>query len=204
MTVGTNTAAFEPLAISCTDTDCENELHCFLQKQQKEKFRGGPCRDCGKDLVDFARIQNRSVTDIAYTVESLSREYIRHQFWERPFDQRAINHARRKGRTGMRIAAPKRVRQAVGRVRHPKEGKQTPFEGNVLYYAQHAVAVCCRKCVEYWHGIPTGRTLNDDEIAYLTCLVVGYLEQRCFPDLAEGPVKVPQLRRPRRDKARNG
>ena len=27
--------ALEPLKISCTDTDCDNDLHCFLQKERR-------------------------------------------------------------------------------------------------------------------------------------------------------------------------
>ncbi len=34
------------------------------------------------------------------------------------------------------------------------DGRQTPREGNTIFYAQHATASCCRTCIEYWHGIP--------------------------------------------------
>lgn len=195
MTVGTDLPALKPLKLKCTQTDCKSDLHCFLQKKRSAASSGGPCRNCGKELVDFPRVQARNVKDVAHTFESLSREWIRHQFWERPFDQRAINHALRKGKRGFREgAAAKRIQQSVGRARHPREGQQTPYEGNVLYYAQHSVAACCRKCVEYWHGIPMGNALTDDEVQYLTQLVLLYVEQR-MPDLGEEPIKVPPMRR---------
>lgn len=28
-------------------------------------------------------------------------------------------------------------------------------DGNIVFYAQHAVAACCRNCIEVWHGIAT-------------------------------------------------
>lgn len=194
MTVGASTPALKPLPLKCTTTDCENGLHCFLQKTQKPRPHGGPCRSCGKDLVDFPRVQARNVGDIQNTFDSLSKEWIRHQFWEMPFDQWALNHARRKGRRAMHeIEAAKRIRQSVGKAQHSREGRQTPLDGNVLYYAQHAVAACCRKCIEYWHGIAMGAPLTDNEIEYLTKLVCLYLDQR-LPDLNEEPMKVPPIR----------
>jgi hypothetical protein len=195
VSVGTTQPVLKPLKLKCTQSDCGNDLHCFLQKTQKPRPHGGPCRSCGKDLVDFPRVQARNLDDVRNTFDSLSKELIRHEFWERPFDQHAVNHARRKGRRAMReVEAEKRIRQSVGKVRHPREGKQTPFEGNVLFYAQHAVAACCRKCIEYWHGIGTGSALTGDEIAYLAKLLTLYLEHR-MPDLNEGPMKVPPIRR---------
>jgi hypothetical protein len=140
-------------------------------------------------------VQARSIGDIRHTFDSLSKEWIRHEFWERPFDQHAINHARRKGMRAMKtVEAVKRIRQSVGAAHHPSEGRQTSLAGNVLFYAQHAVAACCRRCIEYWHGIPMGAPLAEDEVAYLTSLVTLYLERR-LPELNEDPVKVPFIRR---------
>jgi len=196
MSVGALVPIFQPLALSCTTTDCANDLHCFLQKTRNIGHHGGPCRSCAKELVDFKRVQVRNLDDLKYTFESLGREWIRHTFWHRDFDLPAINHARRKGMGGMRVAASRRIRQAVGSDQNPREGRQTPYDGNVLYYAQHAVAACCRKCIEYWHGIPAKAPLSDDEVAYLANLVILYVEER-LPDLAEEPTKVPSIRRPR-------
>ena len=44
-----------------------------------------------------------------------------------------------------------------------KDGKQTPFRGHPVFVAQHATACCCRGCLEKWHQIPKGRSLNVDE-----------------------------------------
>ncbi|WP_395845163.1 DUF4186 family protein [Archangium violaceum] len=118
---------------------------------------------------------------------------MRHSFWHRSIDPRAQNHARRKGRHRLRMAAEARILSSVGKAKHPREGRQTPFEGNILYYAQHSVAACCRKCIEYWHGIEPGRPLTQDEANYLVELVMLYVADR-MPDLADGPTKVPPLR----------
>lgn len=188
-------AKLEPLAISCTSTRCEDDLHCFLQKKRREKHHvGGPCRSCDADLVAWDRVQARNLGDVKYTFETQQKELIRHEFWHRPFDEGALNHARRKGRIALRGAIENRLRTSIGRAENPREGQQTPFEGNVIYYAQHALACCCRKCTEYWHGIEIGRALTDDEVAYFVALIERYLERR-LPDLPNEPQKVPARKR---------
>ncbi len=186
----------KPLAISCTDTDCESDLHCFLQKKKRGGVRrmGGPCRQCGANLVQWNRVNARDPHDVSYTFQVQRQEYIRHEFWPREFDQHAFNHARRKGLDLLREAARKRIAKSVGGKRHAREGQQTPFEGNVLYYAQHAVAACCRKCIEYWHGIEAGRPLSEAEIEYLTRLVLLYVEER-LPNLSHTPERVAPVQR---------
>jgi hypothetical protein len=64
------------------------------------------------------------------------------------------------------------------------------MQGRAVYYAQHATATCCRKCMEYWHGIPKDRPLTDGELAYATMLVQAYLDDR-LTDLPDDPVLKP-------------
>ncbi len=189
----------EPLAVSCTTTDCEKGLHCFLQKRKRADGRrvGGPCRDCGADLVEWQRVSTRDLRDATYTFTALRHELIRHEFWHRVFDLRALNHALRKGRLQLRNAAVRRIESSVAQPLNPREGRQTPFTGSVLYYAQHSVAACCRKCIEYWHGIDSHRPLSKDEIEYLVELVMLYLHER-LPDLPDEPQKVPPVRKYKR------
>jgi len=48
-----------------------------------------------------------------------------------------------------------------------KDGKQTPFRGHPVFVAQHATACFCRDCLEKWHRIPKGRSLNVDKQTYI-------------------------------------
>ena len=47
------------------------------------------------------------------------------------------------------------------------DGRQTPMRNHPVFVAQHAAAVCCRKCIEKWHGIRKGHTLTKEERKYL-------------------------------------
>ena len=153
----------------------------------------GKCRACGADLVDWSRVHRRDPRDAVYTFAALRYELIRHHHWHTAIDQKALRHARRKGRVKLLAAAQHRLIKYLAPANPPRDGFQTPFAGNTIYYAQHAVATCCRTCLEYWHAIPKGRDLTSAELQYCLQLVAMYLAQR-LPRLGELPEKVPPLR----------
>ena len=181
--------------VTCTSSDCENDLHSFLRVRPRgQSYRNGECRQCGIDLIDWHRLDQHDLSDVEHTVASLERELIRHVYWHKSIDQRAINHASRKGLSGMREATKKRLSNSVGppSSKLPRDGRQTRFSGNAIFYAQHATATCCRKCIEAWHGIGKERPLTEQQIEYMTELVMHYIEQR-VPGLAQHGIKVPKL-----------
>jgi Domain of unknown function (DUF4186) len=183
----------EPLKVRCTSADCDSNLHCFRKSREMVDNDRGKCRYCLADLVDWARVRRRNIDDANFTFKELKNEMIRHYFWHREIDEKAINHALRKGRTLLSAASRKRIVQSVGGSKPFHDGFQTPYSNNVIYYAQHAVAACCRKCIEYWHGIPQGRVLRDRELNYLHALVNLYIKER-MPDLPEGRTHIPPAR----------
>lgn len=183
-----------PLEIKCTSTDCEKDLHCFKQLKKMTPDERGKCRSCGADLVDWNRIHKRDMGDAEHTFEALQHEMIRHYFFHREVDEQALRHAQRKGRLQLKESARDRLAKYLA-VREPvRDGYQTPLEGNAIYYAQHATATCCRTCLEYWHDIPKGRELTDEEFEYCAALVELYIDHK-LPDLANEPIKVPRHRR---------
>jgi len=189
----------KPLKITCTSTDCGHNLHCFkATRDMKSANKQGQCRDCGAKLVDWPRVHEKDARDASYTFTVLKCELIRHKFWHVEIDPKAINYAKRKGYSGLEAAARHRIRKSVGPAKPPRDGQQTPMEGsgNPIYYAQHATASCCRKCMEYWHAIPQGRALTEDEIMYLTELAVFYFRER-LPPLTQDGESVPPIRKPK-------
>lgn len=183
-----------PLDIKCTKADCSNDLHCFRKTRQlvKEK-REGQCRYCGASLVDWPRLRQRNLRDAAYTIEMLKREWVRHIYWHAKFDEDALRKARKRGRRGLRNVLQKRIRSSVGKAAPFRDGWQTPWRSHYVYYAQHATASCCRRCIEEWHGIPLGRELTEAEIAYLTDLGERYLLDQ-LPMLTDDGEELPPRR----------
>ena len=194
------TSAPAPLKITCSSRDCPNNLHYFRSRQAtmvtEQGGSGSVCVECGADLVDWARVYQRNARDVEYTFKALKFELIRHHYWHKPIDQQAVNHALRKGRVLLREALENRLGKYVGPAHPPFDRRQTPREGQVVFYAQHATAACCRVCIEEWHGIEQGRLLTTSELTYLGDLAWRYIEER-MPDLPAGPTYVPPIRKPK-------
>lgn len=179
------------IKITCTSTDCDNDLHCFLQKRTLE---GAPvfgrCRACeAEPAFDINRVRRRKESDIAYTFKALRHEKIRAHMWAKPIDDAAMAHAHKKGRIGLHAAIASRLRSSIGKKAGGFDGRQTKMEGNVIFYAQHSTATCCRKCLAYWHDIPKDHDLTDRELAYCEALVAAYIDER-LPELDDLPSKV--------------
>lgn len=183
----------KPLKISCTSADCDNGLHCFKKSQDMAKEDQGKCRYCEADLVEWDRVHKRSLDDVKFTFSSLKYEKVRHDYWHKDIDLQAQNHVRRKGREGIRERARIEIKKKVGSPENYREGYQTPWEGNIIYYAQHATACCCRSCIEYWHGIPKGVDLTDEQLDYFVELVMLYINDR-MPDLTENGERVAPIK----------
>lgn len=183
-----------PLAITCTSSDCNANLHCFkFQKSKMSIDQKGSCRKCGVKLINWKRVHKKNILDVDYTFKSLKYELVRHYNWHIDIDIDATNHARRKGKKGLFVAAHDRIKKYVAPASPYRDGQQTPRKGNVIFYAQHATASCCRTCIEYWHDIPKGRDLTVEEIEYLVNLIMAYVEDR-LPNLTEEGEYVPKIK----------
>lgn len=191
----------KPLAIKCSTSDCDNNLHCFHKSQrlsadQKQNWKKGACVYCGSQTVDWDRVKKRDITDVSNTVQSLRNEWIRNHFWEEDLSQRVIDNACRKGKSGLVAAIEKRIRQSVSKPKseNPWDGRQTTFDKkkeSIITRGQHAIACCCRKCIEHWHGIPSEAPLSEADIQYFRQLILMFIEAK-LPDLQEAPKKIPR------------
>ncbi|MDP9423339.1 MAG: DUF4186 domain-containing protein [Pseudomonadota bacterium] len=170
----------EKVKISCSASDCENDKHAYRPKrgQWKALPDEGVCQSCGDTSVDMTVTRARDGSNREAIFHELGREFIRDHFLNKPFDERARRLIRRYGMDGIRERAPSRVASAIGKKPSAWDGRQTKFEGNVLFYAQHATATCCRRCAWYWYGIPREGPLSAEDLAFCTSLVQAYLDRR--------------------------
>lgn len=63
------------------------------------------------------------------------------------------------------------------RIKPKNDGKQTPYKNHPVFIAQHATAICCRKCIEKWHKIPKSKELDQTEINYLKNIIIEWLKR---------------------------
>ena len=140
------------LDVKCTTTRCNDNFHCFkTSKEMIEKYgKDGVCRDCGTDVVDWDRIQKKDISDAGYTFDMMKIELLRNICWNMPVDALTIEFARKRGKNKLRERAKKILMQKVGKAKNFREGYQTAKDGKeIINYAQHATATCCRPCMEY-------------------------------------------------------
>lgn len=169
-----------PLDISCGSTKCNEGLHCFsLKKTSLRKYDSERvCHECGADLIQWDRVHTNNIKDAVFTFKSMKNELIRHVFWHTKIDDSAIQHAHARGKIELRSKAFKLIKSRIGKLTF-MDGRQTPLTGKeIINYAQHATATCCRKCLEAWHNIPPEKVLSDEQIEYCANLVMLYITER--------------------------
>lgn len=172
--------------VKCTTRDCDNDKHAFQPKrgQWTELPAQIVCQGCGDSSVDMSIPRAKDLAKREAILDELGREFIRDHYLNKDFDKRARRLIRRDGLQGTRDRALGRLKSAIGGEPNDWDGRQTPFEGNVLYYAQHATATCCRKCTWYWYGIPRNGKLSESDLEFCHGLVQAYLDRRAGAILA--------------------
>ncbi len=168
-----------PLNINCGSTKCEDGLHCFrMTKKQIEKAgSAGVCKTCGVNLINWDRVQKQNPRDAEFIFKELKNELIRHVFWHMPIDIKDIERALKRGTSAIDARIVHRLTNIIG-IPKPFRNGFTPYKGDIIYYAQHATATCCRRCMEYWYDIPMGRQLTNEEISFSKELITLYLKER--------------------------
>lgn len=174
----------EPLKVSCTDSDCSADLHCFRPAKSMGPEDAGRCRDCGADLVDWETVQTRDINQVEKLFSELPKELIRHHYWHFEIPSEIVRKANRWKRETVAERTQKAIHSRVGPPSREiyRDGTQTPMEhgpeAQIYFLGMHATACCCRKCMEYWHGIPRDRRLTPEDEAYFSALVWLYVCQR--------------------------
>ena len=95
------------------------------------------------------------------------------------------------GTERLRFQAKKILRDRIGAAFPVRDGRQTPMRGFCVFIAQHATACCCRKCLQKYYAIPTGRALTEAELDVLSEVVTRWIIERC-DDIGRFP-RTPEL-----------
>jgi hypothetical protein len=104
--------------------------------------------------------------------ERLSRSKFRSRFKLKPAD---IEYIGKKGIATIEQHARDFVTDRLAPAEPKNDGKQTPMRGHPVFIAQHATAVCCRKCLQKWHGIARNKPLSNSEIDYIVSVLMDWI-----------------------------
>ena len=178
----------EKRIIMCGTVDCVEGKHSFKTNMRKKSarlenksYRSIGCVCCNKELVDWKRIDKKDLDDIDYLFKKLRHEAIRKYYWDDiDIKEKDLADAKKKGLLLLKKEIRMRIKKALGPPSDKifQDGRQTPLVGNIIYYAQHATATCCRKCVEEWYNIDRKKSLKTKDMEYLGELILRYIKKR--------------------------
>lgn len=183
----------EKKIIMCGTVDCKAGEHKFKTNMRKKAarienmtYRSASCVCCNEELVDWERIDKRDLDDTAYLFSRLKLEAWRKHYWKIPVKEKDLDDAKKKGLILLKKDIKTRIEKSLGPPSNKifRDGTQTPKFGNIIFYAQHATATCCRKCAEEWYGIDRKKPLKKTDIKYLGELILLYVKKR-FPMIKE-------------------
>lgn len=159
----------KPLPLECKMTSCKHGRHFldFLRKPHKESTAVSPgtCRDCSTPALDegtFVEHKYGAPEQLVATFSGQQHELMRAHYWLVPIDLWAYNQALRFGRDEVLRRVEKQVRWAMTST-DAWANKGSPYSRQIVAYAQHATATCCRDCAAYWHGLPKDRAMRPTE-----------------------------------------
>ena len=110
--------------------------------------------------------------DLDELFAALARAPFRAKFRLDPAD---AEYLRRKGLPAVVRHAEDFVARRLAPAQPKNDGKQTPWRGHPVFVAQHATATCCRSCLAKWHGIPSGRALDEAERRHVVAVIERWL-----------------------------
>ncbi len=173
------------LGVVCTDSRCDQGLHCFRPKRGMTPEQIGSCRACGETgVVDWERVHQRDPRDLDYLRAALPLELIRHELWTIEIPDRIRDLALHPRQGTLKEMLERSVRKAVApsAANIFRDGTQTPLpdspNARIYHYGQHATATCCRKCLAYWHGLAADVPLAARELRYMNKVVWRYIDEK--------------------------
>lgn len=171
--------------LTCTSTRCEDNLHCFLRSMRKKvnrgnSFRSDTCIGCGKDVIDWKRTDMHNLEDKEYFIECLKKETWRYAVWNLEIPQYMAEAALKLNINEMRLKVIKILSNKINKKRSEifRDGTQTPIGKDIIFLAQHATGTCCRRCIEEWYGIDRNEIMNNEDINFLTEIILMYIKQK--------------------------
>ncbi|AHB09635.1 DUF4186 domain-containing protein [Zymomonas mobilis] len=93
------------------------------------------------------------------------------------------------------------IAQRLAPAEIPNDGKQTPYKGHPVFLAQHATGTCCRGCIEKWHRIEAGKSLSQEEQAYILDVIAHWLDLQKEVPPKKTKAATPSLLKKRKSKA---
>lgn len=167
--------------VGCADTDCRQDLHAFrLKKTPKgQSYRHGTCIACDFDKIEWPRLDRQNIQDVNYTVKALKYEKFRYYYWGNVIAESVTSRAVALGLNELGRRSRNRIERDVGpAMEDTYRGGVVSWGKDIIDYARHGTATCCRRCIEEWHGVHRDSELSSRAVSYFAELILHYTKQR--------------------------
>ena len=145
--------------------------HIDRSRQLSQAAKSGYSYIPGKGMADAIKYVLPDKEDL---IRRLSNSNFRSRFHLSNEDREYIND---NGIDVIKSHARDFVSKRLSPENPKNDGKQTPMKGHPVFIAQHAIACCCRSCLEKWHNIPAGKELDDNEQEYIVNVLIEWIER---------------------------
>ena len=112
--------------------------------------------------------------DIEKKIDDLSKSKFRNSFH---LNYKMKLYCKEKGYKKIKEHAYNFINERLKSKNPINDGKQTPMKGHPVFIAQHACACCCRSCLYKWHHIEKNKELTENEINYIVCIILKWIEK---------------------------
>lgn len=146
--------------------DCKSNKHYFIYDGTSTR-----CEFCGYKFK-YADILN------TFPDYDAVKEYMKESLWNEEWLSAPLDKTAESKLPGVTREKIKRILDKSIRVCRQNDGIQTPYSGNPVFYAQHALGLCCRKCLEKFYGLRKDETLTDEALDYFTDLIFKFIEEK--------------------------
>ncbi|MGN0507462.1 MAG: DUF4186 family protein [Lachnospiraceae bacterium] len=145
--------------------DCDRNKHYFVFQNNKSV-----CLYCGFEFPYAKEMEGRPVYKRIKEMMELSK-------WNEEWFHAELDNVANAHKEKQKDEIRNRLLASVGKL-YSNDGRQTPYYENPIYYAQHALGCCCRKCLLKFYGIPAERELSEEEVNYFTDLIYEFILEK--------------------------
>ncbi len=157
--------------------------HSFKSNSRtiKKGIKKGNCVFCNLNIVNWNDVFSvkKRFNDYTFLKNSLQKEYTRLKYWDYLPVEKDIKILS-LDKESQNIIIRKILKRSIVKPKSQiyRDGMQTPKTGNIIYVAQHALGLCCRKCLNEWYDIEVEKELDENEIDRFTYFILMYLEEK--------------------------
>lgn len=161
--------------------DCQHSFKSNLHTIKRGIARGN-CIHCNQKLIDWNAqfMLKAQYQDYKSLKKNLYMEASRVKYWEYVPTDKDRTYLAANNKDKVIEIIKQRINRSIRKRKSEiyRDGTQTPKQGGILFIAQHALGLCCRRCVYEWYNIDPEEELTEEDIERFAYYIFSFLEEK--------------------------